>query len=182
MISRSSRHRLKVSHLHRYHRLDAAVGPRPVLLFTVVQGHSLPCQWAHAYALVPNIRQPISRHLRFDSEELEAYRQHHVDQSLRWMDSEFMFQLALDQILLQLLPLLPAPTDPLNHPQRIDNGQLLRLHINGDVPQLDDLLSICAEHYLLHRQLQDLKAFPRLRTDLAEEPPFPALTAGILPT
>lgn len=153
-----------------------------MLLFTVVQGHSNPCQWAHAYALVPNIRQPISRHLRFDSEELEAYRQHHVDQSLRWMDSEFMFQLAVDQILAQLLPLLPSRSEPLNLPHQIDHAQLLRLHINGDVPQLDDLLMICGEHYLLHRQLQDLKSFPRLRTDLADEPLFQALVANVLPT
>jgi hypothetical protein len=27
------------------------------------------------------------------------------------------------------------------------------------------LLEICGEHYLLHRQLQDLKAFPTLHTD-----------------
>jgi hypothetical protein len=83
------------------------------------------------------------------------------------MDSEFMFQLALDQILRLVRPLLPsdceAPT-----PQQIDHSQLLRHHINGDLPQLEALLAQCGEHFLLHRQLQDLKAFPRLRSKLEE--------------
>ncbi len=168
VINRSSRHGVKVSHLHRCHQLDVAAGSAPVLLFTVVQGHSLPCHWAHAYALVPSGNQLISRHFSFDSGELEAYRQLHVDQSLRWMDSEFMFQLALDQILRLVRPLLPsgceAPT-----PQQIDHSQLLRHHINGDLPQLEALLAQCGEHFLLHRQLQDLKAFPRLRSKLEEQ-------------
>lgn len=138
------------------------------MLFTLVQGHSLPCHWAHAYALVPSCDLPISRHFSFDTEELEAYRQLHVDQSLRWMDSEFMFQLALDQILRLVLPLLPTGCDP-QTPQQIDNSQLLRHHINGDLPQLDGLLAECGEHILLHRQLQALKAFPRLRSKRQED-------------
>jgi hypothetical protein len=32
------------------------------------------------------------------------------------------------------------------------------------------LLEICGEHYLLHRQLQDLKAFPTLHTDCQGSP------------
>ena len=139
-----------------------------MLLFTVAQGHSLPCHWAHAYALVPSGNHLISRHFSFDSGELEAYRQLHVDQSLRWMDSEFMFQLALDQILRLVRLLLPSGCDAPT-PQRIDNGQLLRHHINGDLPQLEALLAQCGEHFLLHRQLQDLKAFPRLRSKLQED-------------
>ncbi len=138
------------------------------MLFTVVQGHSLPCHWAHAYALVPGCDLPISRHFSFDTEELEAYRQLHADQSLRWMDSEFMFQLALDQLLRLVLPLLPSGYE-VQTPQPIDNSQLLRHHINGDLPQLDALLAQCGEHFLLHRQLQALKAFPRLRSKLEAE-------------
>ncbi|MEA5413657.1 hypothetical protein [Synechococcus sp. BA-132 BA5] len=168
MINRSSRHGVKVSHLQRCHQLDVSPGSAPVLVFTVAQGHSLPCHWAHAYALVPSGNHLISRHFSFDSGELEAYRQLHVDQSLRWMDSEFMFQLALDQILRLVRPLLPSGGDAPT-PQRIDNGQLLRHHINGDLPQLEALLAQCGEHFLLHRQLQDLTAFPRLRSELQEK-------------
>jgi len=168
VINRSSRHGVKVSHLQRCHQLDVSPGSAPVLVFTVAQGHSLPCHWAHAYALVPSGNHLISRHFSFDSGELEAYRQLHVDQSLRWMDSEFMFQLALDQILRLVRPLLPSGGDAPT-PQRIDNGQLLRHHINGDLPQLEALLAQCGEHFLLHRQLQDLTAFPRLRSELQEK-------------
>ena len=137
-------------------------------MFTVVQGHSLPCHWAHAYALVPSGNHLISRHFSFDSGELEAYRQLHVDQSLRWMDSEFMFQLALDQILRMVQPLLPSGGD-VPTPQRINNSQLLRHHINGDLPQLKALLAQCGEHFQLHRQLQELMAYPRLRSELQED-------------
>ena len=172
---RSSRHGVKVSHLHRCHRIAGVAGP-PVLLFTVVQGHSLPCQWAHAYALIPSCNQHVSRHFCFDSQELEAYRQHHADQSLRWLDSEFMFQLALDQILQLIRPLLPDGTEAAAV-EPIDNGQLLRHHINGDLPQLDILLAACGEHFLLHRQLQDLKAFPLLRC-LPQEQVAPAMASG----
>jgi hypothetical protein len=102
-----------------------------VLLFTVAQGHSLPCHWAHAYALVPSGNHLISRRFSFDSGELEAYRQLHVDQSLHWRDSESMFQLAVWSFSW----LAPAAVRlRRSNPQRIDNGQLLRHHINGDLP------------------------------------------------
>jgi hypothetical protein len=164
-IERSSRHRLRVSHLHRCHRLNVADGLAPVLLFTVAHGHSAPCHWAHAYALVPGCAMPISRHFCFDCGELETYRQLHVDQSLRWMDTEFMFQLALDQILREVASLISFAPGALNRVEAIDRGQLLRHYINGDIPLLDALLDLCGEHYLLQRQLQDIKAFPTLHTD-----------------
>jgi hypothetical protein len=135
------------------------------LLFTVAQGHSNPCQWAHAYALVPGCEVAISRHFRFESYELENYRQLHIDQSLRWLDTEFMFKLALDQILREVATLISSTPGEPNRVEEIDHGQLLLHHINGDIPLLDSLLEICGEHYLLHRQLQDLKAFPTLHTD-----------------
>jgi hypothetical protein len=47
----------------------------------------------------------------------------------------------------------------------VDNSQLLRHYINNDIPLLDALLALCGEHYLLHRQLQDIKAFPTLHSD-----------------
>jgi hypothetical protein len=133
----------------------------------VVQGHSTPCHWAHAYALVPGIEKPISRHFRFDSCELEAFRQLHVDHSLRWMDTEFMFQLALDQILRAVAALISESdaAGALNRIEAIDSGQLLRHYINGDIPLLEALLGLCGEHYLLHRQLQDIMSFPKLLTD-----------------
>jgi len=46
--------------------------------------------------------------------------------------------------------------------ERIDNGQLLRHYLNGDLPQLNILLAACREHFLPHRQLRDPKAFPLL--------------------
>lgn len=131
----------------------------------MVQGHSTPCHWAHAYALVPGCEMPISRHFRFDSQELEAYRQLHVDQSLRWMNTEFMFQLALDQIVREVVTLLSEAESALNNVEAIDSGQLLRHYINGDIPLLEDLLGLCGEHYLLHRQLQEIMSFPTLHTD-----------------
>ena len=165
-MERQSRTRIRVSHLHRCHRFGSpGGGSAAVLLFTVVQGHSLPCSWAHGYALLPHESQLISRHFRFDSQELETYRQLHADQSLRWMDSEFMFQLALDLMLGQIRPLLACNQEPISVPQRLDDTQLLLLHLNGNFPQLDQLLSHCGEHDLLHRQLQALKAFPQLNSD-----------------
>lgn len=161
----ASRSRLKISHLHRCHRLDVAGGAHPLFVFIVVQGHSVPCHWAHGYALVPGSTAPISRHFSFDSRELESYRQRHADQSLRWMDPEFMFELALDQLLRQVTPLMPLITGGLTTPQQIDHAQLLRHYINGDIPLLDALLDQCGEHFLLHRQLQDIRSFPALRAD-----------------
>jgi len=165
-MERQSRTRIRVSHLHRCHRFGSpGGGSAAVLLFTVVQGHSLPCSWAHGYALLPQESQLISRHFRFDSQELETYRQLHAEQSLRWMDSEFMFQLALDLMIGQIRPLLACNQEPISVPQRLDDTQLLLLHLNGNFPQLDQLLSHCGEHDLLHRQLQALKAFPQLNSD-----------------
>jgi hypothetical protein len=162
---RPSRHHLRVSHLHRCHRIAGAGPWAPILLFTVVQGHKVPCLWAHAYALVAGRELPISRHFRFDSAELEAYRQLHTDQSLGWMDSEFMFQLSLDQILREVAALAPDHPELLNTIELVDSSQLLRHYINNDIPQLDALLALCGEHYLLHRQLQNIKAFPTLHSD-----------------
>ena len=162
---RPSRHHLRVSHLHRCHRIAGAGHWAPILLFTVVQGHKVPCQWAHAYALVAGRELPISRHFRFDSGELESYRQLHTDQLLGWMDSEFMFQLALDQILREVAALVPDHAELLSSIELVDNSQLLRHYINNDIPLLDALLALCGEHYLLHRQLQDIKAFPTLHSD-----------------
>ena len=131
VINRSTRHGVKVSHLQRCHQLDVSPGSAPVLLFTVAQGHSLPCHWAHAYALVPSGNHLISRRFSFDSGELEAYCPLHVDQSLHWRDSESMFQLAVWSFSW----LAPAAVRlRRSNPQRIDNGQLLRHHINGDLP------------------------------------------------
>jgi hypothetical protein len=107
----------------------------------------------------------ISRHFHFESYELENYRQLHMDQSLRWLDTEFMFQLALDQIMREVATLISRTHGEPNRVEEIDHVQLLLLYINGDIPLLDSLLEICGEHYLLHRQLQDLKAFPTLHTD-----------------
>ena len=135
-----------------------------VLLFTVVQGNFLPCSWAHVYALLPDLAQLISRSFRFDIQELETYRQLQADPSLRWMDAEFMFQLAIDQMVGQISPLLACnPEHPLAL-MRQEDAQLLLLHISGQFPKLDHLLDQCGEHYLLYRQLQELKAFPTLRS------------------
>ena len=164
-MERQSRNRIKVSHLHRCHRLGAPGPSAAVLLFTVVQGHTVPCSWAHGYALVPHESLVISRHFCFDSQELETYRQLHADQSLRWMDSEFMFQLALDLMLGQIRPLLACNPEPMSVTDRLEDTQLLLLHLNGNFPQLDQLLNQCGEHYLLHRQLQALKAFTQLSSD-----------------
>jgi hypothetical protein len=61
------------------------------------------------------------------------------------MDADFMFQLAIDQMVGQISPLLACnPEHPLAL-QRQENAQLLLLHISG--------------------QLQELKAFPTLRSD-----------------
>lgn len=98
-------------------------------------------------------------------EELEAYRQLHADQSLRWMDADFMFQLALHQIQREIALLLPGDSFDVKRIEPVNAGQLLRYYINGQLPLLDALLDICGEHYLLHRQLQDIKAFPTLHTD-----------------
>ena len=108
---------------------------------------------------------PISRHFRFDSAELGAYRQLHTDQSLGWMDSEFMFQLSLDQILREVAALAPDHPELLSTIELVDSSQLLRHYINNDIRLLDDLLALCGEHYLLHRQLQHIKAFPTLHSD-----------------
>ncbi|QVL54210.1 MAG: hypothetical protein KFB97_07990 [Cyanobium sp. M30B3] len=164
----SSRSRLRISHLHRCLLLDAADGCHPLFVFIVVQGHSVPCHWAHAYALVPGCSAPIGRHFSFNSRELQCYRQLHSDQSLRWMDSEFMFELALDLLLSQVTPLMPRMAGGLSLPQQLDHGQLLRHYINGDIPLLDALLSQCGEHFLLHRQLQEICSFPLLRVDPLE--------------
>lgn len=164
-IQRFSRQGLRISHLHRCYGIEAVDGCQPLLLFVVVQGHSNPCHWAHAYALVPGSEAPISRHFRFEIDELEAYRQLHADQSLRWMDTDFMFNLAIDQILREVAALAPAGLVDQSRIERVDNGRLLRYHINGKAPLLDALLAICGEHYLLHRQLQDIKAFPTLHID-----------------
>lgn len=169
MIDRSSRNGVKLSHLHRCHRLTGGSSWGQIFVFTVVQGHSLPCHWAHAYTLWPNGNKPLSRHLSFDCQELEAYRQLHLDQSLRWMDSEFMFQLALDQMQRLISSLLPAEQGALAPVERIDDSQLIRHYINGDLPQLDQLLQACGEHFLLHRQLQALKALPQLRSQTNEQ-------------
>lgn len=111
---------------------------------------------------------PISRHFSFDSFELETYRQLHIDQSLRWLDTEFMFQLALDQILREVATLLSGAPGALNKVEDIDRGQLLRHYLNGDIPHLDALIDLCGEHYLLQFQLQEIKAFPTLHTDLQD--------------
>lgn len=107
----------------------------------------------------------ISRHFRFDSQELETYRQLQADPSLRWMDTEFMFKLAIDLMVGQIRPLLVCNPEQPSLPQRLEDAQLLLLHLSGQFPQLDQLLDECGEHYLLHRQLQALKAFPKLRSD-----------------
>jgi hypothetical protein len=175
LIKRSSRHLLRVSHLHRCHRIDTANGLAPIFMFTVVQGHSIPCQWAHAYALLPGCEMPISRHFRFDIEELESYRQLHDDQSLRWLDTEFMFQLSLDQIQRQIAPSVSSTSSAYSNPEAVDESQLLRHYINGDLVLSDALLEMCGEHYLLHRQLQTIKAFPVLHTDkdtIPQQMPF----------
>lgn len=145
----------------------------------MAQGHSTPCHWAHAYALVPGCEMPISRHFSFDSVELETYRQLHIDQSLRWLDTEFMFQLALDQILREVATLLSVASGALNKVEVIDRGQLLRHYLNGDIPLLDALIGLCGEHYLLQFQLQEIKAFPTLHTDLQDshQPMTPDLLA-----
>ena len=160
-----SRSRLRVSHLHQCHRFAPPSGCPPALLFTVVQGHCLPCSWAHVYALLPDQPQLISRHFRFDSQELETYRQLQADPSLRWMDTEFMFKLAIDLMVGQIRPLLACNPEPMSVTHRLEDTQLLLLHLNGNFPQLDQLLNQCGEHYLLHRQLQALKAFPQLSSD-----------------
>jgi len=165
VLTPQSRSRIRVSHLHRCHRLVPTSGCPPVLLFTVVQGHCLPCSWAHVYALLPDQPRLISRHFRFDSQELETYRQLQADPTLRWMDTEFMFQLALDLMLGQIRSLFTGNPEHTSVPQQLGDTQLLLLHLNGQFPQLDQLLGQCGEHYLLHRQLQALKAFPKLRSD-----------------
>jgi hypothetical protein len=45
---------------------------------------------------------------------------------------------------------------------------LLRHYLNGDIPHLDALIDLCGEHYLLQFQLQEIKAFPTLHTDLQD--------------
>lgn len=102
---------------------------------------------------------PISRHFSFDSFELETYRQLHIDQSLRWLDTEFMFQLALDQIQREVATLLSCAPGALNKVEDIDRGQLLRHYLNGDIPLLDALIGLCGEHYLLQFQLQEIMGF-----------------------
>jgi hypothetical protein len=165
VMALQSRARIRVSHLHQCHRVAPPSGGPPVLLFTVVQGHCLPCSWAQVYALLPDQAQLISRHFRFDSQELETYRQLQADPSLRWMDTEFMFQLALDLMVGQIRPLLANNPEYPSVPQQLEDPQLLLLHLSGQFPQLDQLLDQCGEHYLLYRQLQALKGFPKLRSD-----------------
>jgi hypothetical protein len=81
------------------------------------------------------------------------------------MDTEFMFQLALDLMTGQIRPLLASNPEYPSVPQQLEDPQLLLLHLSGQFPQLDQLLDQCGEHYLLHRQLQALKGFPQLRSD-----------------
>lgn len=114
---------------------------------------------------------PISRHFRFNIDELETYRQLNADQSLRWMDTEFMFQLALEQIVREVALLVPDRAATLANVEPVDAGQLLRYHISGQLPLLDALLALCGEHYLLHHQLQGIQAFPTLQTDRLPTPP-----------
>ncbi|MFZ0409501.1 MAG: hypothetical protein WAM11_15540 [Cyanobium sp.] len=71
---------------------------------------------------MPSCQQDLSHHFRFDHGELDSCRRSYDDQSLRWMDREFMVQLALDPILRLVRPLLPPSPGGLSSPERIDNG------------------------------------------------------------
>lgn len=163
-MERRSRHKLRVGHVFLRHRLVFPHQTAPAFLFTIAQGHLSPCTWAHAFAILPGHPQPFSRHFNFDTPEITIFRQRHPDHSLDWLDSQFMLQLALDQVLRLIPDWLPYPADSLPFPERIDLPTLMLHHLNGDFPQLEAMLAICGEFYLFHQELQALQAFPRLHS------------------
>jgi hypothetical protein len=163
-MDRPSRSKLRIGHLHRCHRLALRDRRRPGLLFTLAQGHARPCSWAHGYAILPDHPQPFSCHFSFDQSDLQTFRQAHPERSLSWLDSGFMLELALDQLLRRVPGWLPCPADSLGAVDAIDMSSLTLHRLNGDFPQLEALLAQCGEYYLLHQELQAVLAFPRLHS------------------
>lgn len=156
--------RLRVGHVISRHRLSLGAASRPVLIFTLAQGHIRPCTWAHSFVALPDRLEPISRHLGFEAAELLEYRQSHPDHTLSWLDSAFMLQLSLDQILRLLPEWLGCSVADLGELQEIDAAALIRHRLNGDFPQLEALLAISGSYYLFHQELQALLNVPRLHS------------------
>lgn len=155
--------RLRVGHVIRRHRLNLGAG-RLVLIFTVAQEHIKPCTWVHSFVALPDRLDLISRHLSFEAEELLEYSQSHPDSSLSWLDSAFMLQLSLDQILRLMPEWLGCSVADLGELQEIDLAALIRHRLNGDFPQLEALLAISGSYYLFHQELQALLYVPRLHS------------------
>jgi hypothetical protein len=163
-MERRARTKLRIGHVSLRHRLPFAHMASPALIFTLAQGHMLPCTWAHAFVILPGHAEPFTRHFGFDAPEILQFRQQNPGQSLDWLDSDFMLNLAIQQVLRQIPEWLPCARDELGQPERIDAPTLMLHHLNGDFPQLDSLLKMCGEFYLLYQELLALKQFPALQS------------------
>jgi len=159
-----ARTKLRIGHVSLIHRLSVSPALPPALTFTLAQGQLRPCTWAHAFVILPGHPHPFSRHFGFDGPEILYFRQQRPQYSLDWLDSAFMLELAMQQVLRQIPEWLPCRRAELGSPELIDRTPLMLHYLNGDFPQLDNLLAVCGDFYLLHQELQALKGFPSLQT------------------
>ncbi len=74
-----------------------------------------------------------------------------------------MLQVACDQSRRSLMLLLNLTAAQILAPSVLTSSEISLLFLSGDLPQLDRLVHICGEHYLLYRELLDIKALPSLR-------------------
>jgi len=162
--------KLKVGHVHRYHLVPRPAGD-DALVFVVAQGYSKPCLWACAYLIIPDVPEPLSLHFRFDQQRLDQYMKQHLHVRLDWLDADYMLQLALHRASAHLCGSHDASTAEC---RQLTDQDLLNRRLEGRFPQLERLLAICGEHYLLQQQLMNIQAFPELLvSDMSQIPSRP---------
>ena len=162
-MERQARSKLRIGHEHRCYSFRISTHNIPVLVFCVAQAFVKPCSWSHAYLVIPGADEPLSKHFSFDPVRLSDYTAGSFPAPVQKIDAEFMLQVACDQsrrILMLSLGLTLAQISPATV---LSKSDLSLLFLSGDFSQLDRLVRICGEHYLLYRELLDIQSLPLLR-------------------
>lgn len=162
-MERPARSKLRIGHQHRCYSFAISTLSAPVLVFCVAQAFVKPCSWSHAYLVIPGEDEPLSKHFSFDPVRLNDYSSASLPAPVQKIDTEFMLQVACDQSRRSLMLLLNLTAAQILAPSVLTSSEISLLFLSGDLPQLDRLVHICGEHYLLYRELLDIKALPSLR-------------------
>ena len=158
-----TRSKLRIGHEHRCHGFNIIDIEAPALVFVVAQAYTKPCNWSHAYIIIPGETEPQSKHFSFDPIQLYDYSNVCSQTPVNKIDAEFMLQLACNQARRHIQQALHLPTSRIGAPILFSKTEVALQFLSGDLPQLNRLIEICGEHYLLYRELQDIQNLPLLK-------------------